>query len=312
MRMYTDESAALDDVMRLSEGMTYKSALADLPLGGGKACIIADPAMAEGRAALFEKFGECVENLMGRYVTAEDMGTSVGDMTAIRSKTRWVVGTDPEFGGAGDPSPWTARGVFLAIRAACERVFPDGGGVRGRRVSLQGVGHVGMYLLEQLVAEGAVVTVCDTNKAAVQEAVSRFGAKAVEPHQIYDQPCDIFAPCAIGQTVNRDTLPRLTCSIIAGAANNQLSDASVYPLIEARKIVYCPDFAVNSGGVICVGAELAPGGPDRSWIRSKVEAIYATTAQVLDEAKKRGRSTEVVAIELAKERISAAKSRKAR
>lgn len=310
MRAYTDESAALDDVMRLAEGMTYKSALADLPLGGGKACIIADPALSEGRTALFAKFGECVQNLVGRYVTAEDMGTSVADMMAIRTKTEFVVGTDPLKGGAGDPSPWTARGVFLAIRAACERVFEGGNGVRGRRVALQGVGHVGMYLLEELVKEGAHVTVCDTNAKALEVAKERFGATVVSTDQIYDQPCDIFAPCAIGQTVNPATIERLSCSIIAGAANNQLSEPSVYPLLEQKGILYCPDFVVNSGGVICVGAELNPGGPDTAWIKGKVEAIYSTTAQVLDQAKRRGRFTEVVAIELAKERISAAKSRR--
>jgi leucine dehydrogenase len=307
--MYGDEQQALDDVMRLSEGMTYKSSLAGLPLGGGKSCIIADPAMKEGREDLFKKFGECLNFLMGRYVTAEDMGTSVADMMAIRSKSRFVVGTDPLKGGAGDPSPWTAKGVFLAMQAASERVFTDSQSLKGKRVSLQGVGHVGMYLLELLVAEGAVVVVSDTNKNALDEAVRRFQVKVVGPEALYDEPCDIFAPCAIGQTVNPTTLARLQCRVIAGAANNQLSDPSVYSILESKGILYCPDFAINSGGVICVGAELADGGPNTNWIREKVEAIYATTAQVLDESKLRGRFTEEVAIELAKERISAAKNR---
>ena len=309
VRMYHDEQQALEDVMRLSEGMTYKSSLAGLPLGGGKSCIIADPAMKEGRKELFQKFGECLNFLMGRYVTAEDMGTCVDDMMAIRAKSRFVVGTDPLNGGAGDPSPWTARGVFLAMRAASERVFTDSPSLKGKKVSLQGVGHVGMYLLELLAAEGATVVVSDTNKNAIEEATRRFGVRAVAPDALYDEPCDIFAPCAIGQTVNPTTLARLKCRVIAGAANNQLSDPSVYSILESEGILYCPDFAINSGGVICVGAELAEGGPNKEWIKEKVEAIYSTTAQVLDESKLRGRFTEEVAIELAKERISAAKNR---
>ncbi len=309
LRMYGDEQQALEDVMRLSEGMTYKSSLAGLPLGGGKSCIIADPAMQQGRKELFEKFGECLNFLMGRYVTAEDMGTCVDDMMAIRSKSRFVVGTDPDDGGAGDPSPWTARGVFVAMRAAIERVFTTAPSLRGKKISLQGVGHVGMLLLELLHGEGASVVVSDTNKGAVEEAVQRFGVRVVAPEALYDEPCDIFAPCAIGQTVNPTTLGRLKCRVIAGAANNQLSDPSVYAILESKGILYCPDFAINSGGVICVGAELAEGGPDKQWIKEKVEAIYATTARVLDESKLRGKATEEVAIELAKERIRAAKSR---
>jgi leucine dehydrogenase len=309
VRMYEDEQQALEDVMRLSEGMTYKSSLAGLPLGGGKSCIIADPATKEGREDLFKKFGECLNFLMGRYVTAEDMGTSVDDMMVIRSKSHFVVGTDPLKGGAGDPSPWTAKGVFLAMRAASERVFSASPSLSGKHVCLQGVGHVGMQLLELLAAAGAVVVVSDTSKRAVEEAVRRFNVKVVSPEALYDEPCDIFAPCAIGQTVNPTTLARLKCRVIAGAANNQLSDPSLYSTLESKGILYCPDFAINSGGVICVGAELAEGGPNTNWIKEKVEAIYATTARVLDESKLRGKFTEEVAIELAKERISAAKNR---
>jgi leucine dehydrogenase len=167
-----------------------------------------------------------------------------------------------------------------------------------------------MHLLSMLRAEGAEVTVCDTNEAAVREAVEKYHAVAATIDTIYDVPCDIFAPCAVGQTVNPSTLQRLNCQIIAGAANNQLSDTSVYSTIESRSILYCPDFVINSGGVICVGAELAPGGPNTPWIREKVDGIYATTALVLNQAKQRGRFTEEVAIELAKERIAAAKMAK--
>jgi leucine dehydrogenase len=312
MRSYQNEAQALDDVMRLSEGMTYKSALADLPLGGGKSCVIADPKMSEGREALFTKIGECLNNLAGRYVTAEDMGTSVSDMNVIREVSRFVVGTDPNSGGAGDPSPWTALGVFHAIRAAIERSFPTAGEVKGKHVVVQGVGHVGMYLTEHLVKAGARVTVCDPNTALTESASKDLGAQVVGVDAVYDVPCDVFAPCAIGQTINPDTIKRLSCKVIAGAANNQLSDPGVYSLLRERDILYCPDFAINSGGVICVGAELAEGGPSIPWIQKKVDGIYGTTAQVLDEAKRSGRETEVVAIELAKERIAKAKRQKAR
>lgn len=309
MRLYPSDEAAIDDVMRLSEGMTYKSALAGLPLGGGKACIIADPAMKVGREALFKKFGECLNHLMGRYITAEDMGTSVADMMLIKSTSKHVVGTDPKLGGAGDPSPWTAEGVFLSMQAAAERVFSTGRSLKGKRIAIQGVGHVGMHLLGHLTEVGADVTVADTNEANIKEAVSKFGAKVASTEAIYEVPCDIFAPCAIGQTINAKTLPRLSCKIIAGAANNQLPDASVYPIITERGILYCPDFVINSGGVICVCAEVATRGGSDSWIRSKINEIFVTTAKVLDESSRRGKFPEAVAIELAKEVIRAAKDR---
>jgi leucine dehydrogenase len=312
MRLYQNESQALDDVMRLSEGMTYKSALAELPLGGAKSCIIANPRMTEGREQLFKKLGECLNFLAGRYITAEDMGTSVSDMMWIKSVSRHVAGTDPKSGGAGDPSPWTALGVFHATRAAVERVFSSAPSLQGKRVAVQGVGHVGMYLVEHLTKAGAKVTVADTVADNAQVAASKFGATVVEPDAIYDVPCDIFSPCAIGQTVNPITLGKLSCKIIAGAANNQLSDPSVYFLLRDRNILYCPDFAINSGGVICVCAELAEGGPSTSWIREKVDGIYRTTDKVLDESQRSGRDTEVVAIELAKQRIAEAKRRSKR
>ncbi len=309
MRAYDNEAQALEDVMRLSEGMTYKSSLAGLDLGGGKSCLIADPHMKEGREELFKKFGECLNHLAGRYITAEDMGTSVSDIMWIRSVSKHVVGTDPKQGGAGDPSPWTALGVFHAMRAAVERRFAAEPTLKGKRVSIQGVGHVGMYLLEHLTKAEALVTVCDTNATALDEASKKFGATVVTTDAIYDQPCDIFAPCAIGQTVNGDTLKRLSCKVIAGAANNQLPDRSVYGEITEREILYCPDFAINSGGVICVAAERMEGGPKRDWIERKVAGVYDTTARVLDESKRRGRFTEEVAVELAKERIADAKRR---
>jgi len=309
MRLYESEAQAIDDVMRLSEGMTYKNSVAGLNIGGGKACLIADPKLKEGREALFKKFGECLNGLSGRYLTAEDMGTSVADMMGVRSATKFVVGTDPDKGGAGDPSPWTAQGVFLAIQAAVERITGSRD-LTGKRVSLQGVGHVGMHILKKLRDHGAEVVVCDTHDSSVQEAISKYGATGVTPDGIYEVPCDVYAPCAVGQTINPTTLQRLDCKIIAGAANNQISDPSVYPLIQKRNILYCPDFVINSGGIICVAGEIAPEGWNRQWVTEKVEGIFATTCKVLEESEKRGKFPEEVAIELAKERIAAARRAK--
>ncbi len=303
MRLYEDESQALDDVLRLSEGMTFKSSLAGLDLGGGKACIIADPKLVEGRKELFAEFGRCLNRLAGRYITAEDMGTSVDDIMHIREQSAHVAGIAPGAGGGGDPSPWTARGVFKAMLAACERKFGTQD-LKGKRVAVQGIGHVGVYLVEHLVEAGAKVVACDPNQDSCQQAHTKFGIAIVELEQIYDEPCDVFSPNAIGQTVNSETLKRLDCSIICGGANNQLSGASVYETLISKKVLYCPDFVVNAGGVINVGAELIPGGYNRSWVEQKVDAIQHTTDRVLDESERRGRFPELVAVELAKERIS--------
>ncbi len=302
MRLYKDEEQAFEDVLRLSEGMTYKSSLAGLDLGGGKSCIIADPHMKEGREELFVQFGKCVEALSGRYIAAEDMGTSVQDVVYMQRETEHLSGRDPADGGGGDPSPWTARGVHGSIVAACERVYGTSD-LAGRKVALQGVGHVGMYLLDSLVKAGAAVTICDTNESHLELAKKEYGVEVCGLDDIYDVDCDVYAPCATGQTVNPETVARMKCKIIAGAANNQLSDPGVYNNIEAKEILYCPDFAINSGGVISCAGELQPGGWNEGWVADKVDNIYFTMQRVLDEAQKRGRFTELVAIELAKERI---------
>jgi leucine dehydrogenase len=304
MRLYASEGEALEDVMRLAEGMTYKNAIAGLDLGGGKACIIADPRMKEGREQLFKQFGHSLNALAGRYISAEDMGTTVADVMAMKQVSKHVAGTDLAQGGAGDPSPWTARGIFHGINAACEFRYGSRD-LTGKRVALQGVGHVGMYLLEMLVNAGAVVTITDTVPAAIESACQRFFVQAVAPDAIYDVPADIYAPCAIGQTVRAETLQRLSCDIIAGGANNQLSDSSTHQLIEKKQILYCPDFVINAGGVINVGAEYVAGGWKEPWVRAKVDAIYETTKRVLEESKKRAKFPELVALELAREIIEA-------
>lgn len=307
MRHYDSDDAAIEDALRLSEGMTYKSSLAGMDLGGGKSCIVADPAMKEGRRELFLKFAQCLNDLAGRYITAEDMGSSVADIEIIREVSKYAAGGDPANGGAGDPSPWTARGVFSAIKAGVERRFGSAD-LKERTVTVQGVGHVGRYLVELLVNAGAKVVVCDTHRGNVEETVNSFKVKAVSVDEIYDVECDIYSPCAIGQTVNPDTLQRLKCSIIAGAANNQLLNSSVYSIIQRRKMLYLPDFVINSGGVISVGAEYVPGGWSEEWVARKVGAIYDTTHRVMEESDRRGQFPEIVAIALAKERIANANS----
>jgi len=308
MRLYEDEGNAIDDVMRLSEGMTYKSSLAGLDLGGGKSCIIADPFMSDGRKELFMQFARCLNDLNGRYITAEDMGTCVEDVTVMREITDFVVGHSLEKGGSGDPSPWTAKGVFHAIEAACERKF-NSSSLSERCVAVQGVGHVGIHLVRMLKESGARVVVADTNEDTLKAIKSELEVEVVGLDQIYDVECDVYAPCAIGQTVNPETVKRLRCGIIAGAANNQLSDSKTYNLITEKGILYCPDFVINSGGVISVGAEYNKGGWNKEWVTSKVEGISDTTHKVLDKAEKNGVFPEAAAIELAKERIKAAEKK---
>jgi leucine dehydrogenase len=307
MRLYDDEGAAIEDALRLAEGMTYKSSLAGLDLGGGKSVLVADPSMKQGRRELFLQFGRCLNHLDGRYITAEDMGTSVSDVMVMREVSRFAAGFSPEQGGGGDPSPWTAKGVFNGIKAALTKKFGSAD-LSNRTVAVQGAGHVGIYLIEHLVNAGAKVIVSDTVEARLQDA-KRFSVTVVSPDAIYDQDCDVYAPSAIGQTVNANTVGRLKCSIIAGAANNVLIDSSMYEPLAKKGILYCPDFAINSGGVISVGAEYNAGGWKEGWVAEKVERIGSTIERILMEADKRGKATEVVALELAKERIAAAEEK---
>jgi leucine dehydrogenase len=300
---YQSETAAFNDALRLSEAMSYKSAVAGMRLGGGKACIIADPKITQGRKELFESFARGLNNLGGRYITAEDMGTSAEDMQTIKQVSKHVVGFPHEFGGSGDPSPWTARGVMHGIIAACERRFGSRE-IVGKTIVIQGVGSVGLHLAKLLYGKGCNLVIADTSSDRLRNAESLLPkVKIVPVEAVYDYPCDVFAPCAIGQTVNSRTCSMLTCDIICGAANNQLSGPDVYEFISERGILYCPDFVVNAGGVISVGAELNKGGWDSEWVTNKVDQIFDTTARILEESSKRGLFPEVVAVDLAKEII---------
>lgn len=309
LRVYEDENQAIDDALRLSEGMTYKNSIAGLDLGGGKSVLVCDPKLSVGREEMFRKFAECLNHLNGRYITAEDMGTSVEDIMVMRSITRFAAGFSQEQGGSGDPSPWTALGVFKSIEAACERLYGSKS-LQGRTVALEGVGHVGMYLCDLLKDAGAQLYVSDVNQESLNIAKQRFHAEVVSLEELPTLACDVYAPCAIGQTVNEKSIPKMQCKIIAGAANNQLSDERVYNLLNEKNILYCPDFVINSGGVISVGAEYNPGGWTETWVRQKVNAIYETIHRILDESEKRKAFPEVVALDLAKERIEAERAKR--
>lgn len=296
---YATEDQAIDDVLRLSEGMTYKNALADMPIGGAKSVIIADASTIKDRAALFKSFAKYVNELGGKYITAEDVGTSVEDMNIIRENTSYVTGFR---GSSGDPSPWTALGVLQGIKAVVNSVLGKNS-LENISVAVQGAGHVGSALIKLLVANGAKVTACDLKNSNL-ESLAGLNVKMVAPDQIYTQEVDVFSPCAMGQTINHETVSRIKAMIICGAANNQLQDSQVYHLLQARGIVYIPDFAVNSGGVISVGSELNPEGWKESLVREKVLNIFNTITNILEVSRNTGEFTEAVALKLAREKLN--------
>jgi len=246
MWMYSSEAEALNDVLRLSRGMTYKNSISGLNLGGGKAVIIGD-ARSMKSEALFRRFGKFVNSLAGKYITAEDVGINPQDMNWVSMETKHVVGLP---GKSGDPSPVTAYGTYMGMKACAKQQFGSDS-LEGKVVAVQGVGHVGVYLVKHLANEGAKVFITDIHEETLKRVSSTYGATVVSPDDIYDVPMDIYAPCALGATVNDDTLSRLSCSIIAGAANNQLKEESKHGVEVMKKgIIYAPDFTINAGGVI--------------------------------------------------------------
>ncbi len=308
MKEYESLDDALFDALKLSEAMTYKNSLAGLNIGGGKSVIFKNSELVQGpdRERIFAAFGRAVASLNGRYITAEDMGTSVKDMSLILKQTEHVSGRDPMIGGGGDPSPHTALGVFDGIRACLERLH-NSGDYRGRHVAIQGVGHVGKHLTELLTQAGATLTVADVNEANVQAAVREYGAKAVGVHEILTVDCDIFAPCAVGGTINPQTVDILRCRAVAGAANNQIAGEKTEERLVNRGIMYAPDFAINAGGVILCADELEPGGVSFQRVKERVSRIYGTVCKVIDEARSTGEMPGRVAVRLAKERIEKTK-----
>ncbi|MCH1626642.1 Leu/Phe/Val dehydrogenase [Ferdinandcohnia quinoae] len=299
MWTYASEEAAIEDALRLAKGMTYKNAAAGLNLGGGKTVIIGDPRKDKSEE-LFRAFGRYIQGLNGRYITAEDVGTTVADMDLIHEETDFVTGISPAFGSSGNPSPVTAYGVYRGMKAAAKEAFGSDS-LEGKVVAIQGVGNVAYTLCKYLHEEGAQLIVTDINKEAVNRAVEDFGAKAVEPDEIYGVDCDIYAPCALGATVNDVTIPQLKAKVIAGSANNQLKEARHGDVIHELGIVYAPDYVINAGGVINVADELYGYNQERAM--KKVELIYDTIEKVINIAKRDRIPTYQAADRLAEERI---------
>ena len=304
MYPYATEEEAMVDVLRLARGMTYKAAASGLNLGGGKSVIIADP-RTDKSEALFRSFGRYIETLAGRYIVAEDVGTSTEDANFIRVETSHVVGVDVTRGGSGDPSPLTALGVRQGMRACAEAVFGTTS-LEDRVVAVQGVGHVGYHLCRLLHEEGASLIVTDVDAAAVERAVREFGAKAVELDEILTIPCDIFAPCALGAVLNDATIPELRCSIVAGSANNVLAESHHGEALSERGILYAPDYVINAGGLINVADELE-GYNERRAV-NRVMRIEDTIRRVIAISRRDGVPTNIAADTLALERIAAISS----
>ncbi len=299
MWTYESEEAAIIDALRLARGMTYKNAAAGLNLGGGKTVIIGDPRKDKSEE-LFRAFGRYVQSLNGRYITAEDVGTTVADMDVIHEETDYVTGISPAFGSSGNPSPVTAYGVYRGMKAAAKAAFGTDS-LKGKVIAVQGVGNVAYNLCRHLHEEGAVLIVTDINKQAVQRAVDEFGAKAVEPNEIFGVDCDIYSPCALGAVINDQTIPQIKAKVIAGAANNQLKDPVHGDLIHELGIIYAPDYVINAGGVINVADELYGYNRDRAM--KKVEQVYDNIERVFEIAKRDSIPTYLAADRMAEERI---------
>src|SRR6266511_1759984 len=273
---YATEEDALHDVLRLARGMTYKAAAAGLDLGGGKAVIIGDPRRIKTEE-LLRAYGRFIDTLQGRYITAEDVGTSGEDMDVVRRETRSVTGVSPSMGGSGDPSPVTAYGVFQGLVACAEEVWKDSS-LAGKRVAVQGVGKVGYHLVKLLTEAGASVVAADVDVDAVARAVREFGVETAEPDKIHAEECDVFAPCALGGIIRDDTIPSLKCRVVGGSANNQLESPEHGAVLRELGILYAPDYVINAGGLINVADELR--GYDRERAMGRVVAIYRTLREV--------------------------------
>lgn len=284
---YQNEQEAINDVLRLSRGMTYKSALANLKLGGGKAVIIGDPKEIK-TPQLMQAFGRFVDKLNGLYITAEDVGTSPTDMENIHTETNHVVGLENNNGGSGDPSIFTAYGVYIGIKTSHQRRTGKTS-LSGAKVALQGLGHVGTYLLKHLLDNGAEVIVADINKDHVDAVTKQYGVKSVDANQILFEECDILSPCALGGVINDQTINKLNCKVIAGAANNQLLDVRHGDLLKERGILYAPDYLINAGGLINVSYEGA--NYDALAVETHVNGIHDTLMEIYDLAEKKNISS---------------------
>jgi leucine dehydrogenase len=300
---YATERDALIDVLRLSEAMSLKASVAGLHQGGGKAVVVLDDPRAARSEAFLRALGRAVNELGGRYIAAEDVNATQRDMDGIALETPWVTGVDPGQGGSGDPSPVTAVGVLHAMRAVCADVFDDES-LDGRRVVVQGAGHVGAHLVGLLRDAGASVAIADVDESRVRALVEQFGVDGVPVDVAVGLPCDVLAPCALGAVLTSDSVRTLQCRAVCGAANNQLLDAAAGDALHARGIVYAPDFVVNAGGIINIAQEWAPGGYSHDRALLAAAEIGATTARVLADARRREVPPVRAAEELGRARIA--------
>ncbi len=297
---YKSEAEALNDVLRLSRGMTYKNAVAGLNLGGGKAVIIGNPATDKSEM-LFRAFGQFVETLGGRYITAEDVGIDVNDMEFVFRETEYVTGVHQVHGGSGDPSPFTAYGTLQGLMASLNKRFGDEE-VGKYSYSVQGLGHVGMEFVKLLKERGAKIFVTDINQGLIDKAVNEYGAEAVGLDEIYDVPADVYSPCALGGTINEETLQRLKAKVICGSANNQLASDAMGDEAQKRGILYAPDYAVNAGGVMNVSLEI--DGYNRERAMRMMRTIYHNLSRIFEISDRDGIPTYKAADRLGEERIA--------
>lgn len=297
MWSYDNEIEAIHDVLRLSRGMTFKNAISNLALGGGKAVIMGDSKTMKSEA-LFKRFGRFVESLSGNYITAEDVGISPADMVWVSKETNHVVGLP---GKSGDPSPVTAYGTYMGMKA-CAKLRYGSDSLNGKKILVQGVGHVGEYLVEYLSKEGAKVLISDIHEDLLSKVASSYGAVRVGFEEVYDVDMDIYAPCALGGTLNNDTLGRLKCDIVAGAANNQLKDENLHgEILREMNIIYAPDFAINAGGVINCFSEVE--GLSSEWALDKAEDIYDTIYRIVKRSQDENIASHLIAMKMAQEKI---------
>ncbi len=299
---YTSDEEAIQDVLRLSRGMTFKSALAGLNIGGGKAVIIGD-ARTQKTEAFMRRFGKFINSLNGKYYTAEDVNISTRDIEWMNMETSYVVGKPINTGGSGDPSPMTAYGVYMGIKAGAKKVYGSDSLV-GKNIVVQGAGQVGMFLIEYLVKENANVFIADIFEDKVKRVIDKYPQVSVtDPNTIYQLEMDIYAPCALGATLNDHTISKLKCAVVAGGANNQLEDEQKHgEMLKDRGIIYAPDFLINSGGIANVYHEYL-GSYNKERVLASTEHIYEVCAQVLDHAEKNSMSTHEAALVLALKRI---------
>ena len=305
---YASDDEALTDVLRLSKGMTYKSACADTGLGGGKAVIVGDARTGKSEA-LFRAMGRFVETLGGRYITAEDVGIGIKELEWIRAETKHVTGLSRQSGSSGNPSPFTARGTMRGLRACAEEAFGTSR-LDGFHYAIQGLGHVGGEVARGLSIMGALCTVCDVNEERINEFTALPGVEAVEPDAIYDVECDFFVPSALGGVINDDTIPRLKTKVVAGAANNQLLEARHGDMLHERGILYAPDYVINAGGIINVSVELLPGGYDERLAVKRIENIYTALKEIFAIARRENITPGKAADRVAEQRLDEARSRR--